>query len=98
MHPNNVGRCGHLSNASYAVKRNSRGKHIGEQLVKHCLEQAKRLEYRVLQFNAVVATNFGAMHLYEKLGFTRLGTVPGGYRLGNGEFEDIVLYYLVLSK
>lgn len=98
LHPNNIGRCGHLSNASYAVKRNSRGKHIGEQLVKHCMEQARKLGYRVLQFNAVVATNFGAMHLYEKLGFTRLGTVPGGYRLKNGEFEDIVLYYIVLSE
>ncbi len=96
LHPNNIGRCGHLSNASYAVKGNLRGKHIGEQLVKHCMEQAKKLGYRILQFNAVVAANFGAMHLYEKLGFTRLGTVPGGYRLGNGQFEDIVLYYITL--
>ena len=34
LHPNNVGRCGHISNASYAVKKNKRGQHIGEFLVK----------------------------------------------------------------
>ena len=32
LHPNNVGRCGHISNASYAVKYDKRGQHIGELL------------------------------------------------------------------
>ena len=32
LHPNNVGRCGHTCNASYAVSRDSRGLHIGEKL------------------------------------------------------------------
>ena len=31
LHPNNVGRCGHISNASYAVSSESRGLHIGEK-------------------------------------------------------------------
>ncbi len=34
LHPNNVGRCGHICNTSYAVKSDKRGLHIGEQLVK----------------------------------------------------------------
>ena len=33
LHPNNVGRCGHICNASYAVRRDLRGEHIGEKLV-----------------------------------------------------------------
>jgi L-amino acid N-acyltransferase YncA len=41
LHPNNVGRCGHICNASYAVSSNIRGNHIGEKLVLDCLEQAK---------------------------------------------------------
>ena len=41
LHPNNVGRCGHICNASYAVKSQLRGHHIGEALVKHCMEQGK---------------------------------------------------------
>ena len=41
LHPNNIGRCGHICNASYAVSSSSRGLHIGEKLVLDCLEQGK---------------------------------------------------------
>ena len=41
LHPNNVGRCGHIANASYAVHREARGLHIGEKLVSDCLAPAK---------------------------------------------------------
>ena len=96
LHPNNVGRCGHLSNASYAVKSGLRGLRIGERLVRHSLEKAKELGFRVLQFNAVVKTNHCAVHLYEKLGFTKLGTVPQGFLMNDGTYEDIVLFYYSL--
>jgi len=80
LHPNNVGRCGHIANSSYAVRRTSRGLHIGE----------------VLQFNAVVAGNIHARHLYERLGFQPLGTIPGGFRRKDGHYEDICPYYHTL--
>ena len=96
LHPNNVGRCGHICNASYAVSGESRGLHIGEQLVKDCLEQGKKHGFGVLQFNAVVATNVHARHLYERLGFTQLGVIPGGFRVKDGHYEDICPYYHVL--
>mgnify|MGYP002681185140 CR=1 FL=1 len=37
LHPNNIGRCGHIANASYAVRGTARGLHIGEKLVSDCL-------------------------------------------------------------
>lgn len=93
LHPNNVGRCGHICNASYAVSADSRGLHIGEKLVTHCLAQGKKEGFCVLQFNAVVATNVHARHLYERLGFTQLGTIPKGFRMKDGHYEDICPYY-----
>ena len=93
LHPNNVGRCGHICNASYAVDKSSRGLHVGEALVKDCLRQAKNKGYGVLQFNAVVATNTHARHLYERLGFIQLGTIPKGFRMKDGHYEDICPYY-----
>ena len=42
LHPNNIGRCGHICNASYAVHRDMRGHKIGEALVRHCLQKAER--------------------------------------------------------
>lgn len=95
LHPNNIGRCGHIGNASYAVKSESRGRHIGELLVKDCLEQAK-LHFKLLQFNAVVDSNVHARHLYERLGFVTLGSIPKGFRIKDGHFEDIWLYYYEL--
>jgi L-amino acid N-acyltransferase YncA len=97
LHPNNVGRCGHIANASYAVSSQVRGHHIGEQLVRHSLQKGKELGFRILQFNAVVATNYGAIYLYEKLGFHRLGTIPNGFQKPDKSFCDIILYYIPLS-
>ena len=98
LHPNNIGRCGHICNASYAVDADVRGLHIGEKLVSDCLVQAKAYDYLVLQFNAVVATNVHARHLYERLGFTQLGTIPGGFRMKDGHYEDICPYYFDLRE
>ena len=96
LHPNNIGRCGHICNASYAVDAERRGQHIGEMLVRGCMEKGAELGFRILQFNAVVRSNTVAIRLYEKLGFVCLGTVPGGFLNGNGEYEDICLYYHTL--
>ncbi|MDE6034386.1 MAG: GNAT family N-acetyltransferase [Ruminococcus sp.] len=93
LHPNNIGRCGHICNASYAVSSNSRGMHIGEKLVSDCLVQGKKHNFSILQFNAVVATNIHARHLYERLGFIQLGTIPKGFRMKDGHYEDICPYY-----
>ena len=93
LHPNNVGRCGHICNASYAVGRESRGLHIGEKLVLDCLAQGRAQGFGVLQFNAVVATNVHARHLYERLGFHQLGVIPKGFRMKDGHYEDICPYY-----
>ena len=97
LHPNNVGRCAHISNASYAVRSDLRGRHIGEIIVKDCIAQAKRLGFRILQFNAVVASNIHARHLYQRLGFKELGIIPGGFRMPDGSFEDIVPQFIELT-
>ena len=96
LHPNNVGRCGHICNTSYAVRSDKRGLHIGEQLVKDSLATGARLGFTLLQFNAVVASNIHALHLYERLGFTQLGRIPRGFRMKDGHYEDIILHYIEL--
>ena len=97
LHPNNVGRCGHICNASYAVNSLCRGKHIGEKLVLDCIENARRLGFGILQFNAVVESNIHARHLYERCGFTQLGVIPNGFRMKDGHFENICPYYIELK-
>ncbi len=93
LHPNNVGRCGHISNASFAVDSSCRGKHIGEKLVSDCLVQGKEYGFKLLQFNAVVENNVHARHLYERLGFVLVGKIPNGFKMKDGHFENICVYY-----
>ena len=96
LHPNNVGRCGHIANASYAVAAAARGRHVGEALVRHSLTAGREQGFRILQFNAVVNSNRGAIRLYEKLGFMPLGVIPGGFHRKDGGYEDISLFYHTL--
>lgn len=94
LHPNNIGRCGHISNASYAVAKKSRGLHIGEKLVTDSIKNANKLGFKILQFNAVVKSNIHARHLYERIGFKMLGTIPNGFRMKDGTYSDICPYYI----
>lgn len=96
LHPNNIGRCGHICNASYAVSTKCRGQHIGEKLVLDCMAQAKKRGFMILQFNAVVESNIHARHLYERIGFRQLGVIPKGFRMKDGHYENICPYYIEL--
>lgn len=96
LHPNNIGRCGHIANASFCVNKAQRGDGIGKLLVQDCLKIAKNLSFKILQFNAVVESNLAARKLYESLGFIRLGTINGGFRNINEEYVNICPYYIEL--
>lgn len=93
LHPNNVGRCGHICNASYAVAKNNRGSGIGRRLVLDSLAAAKAAGFRIIQFNAVVASNEPALALYRELGFRHLGTIEDGFRNKCGAYENIEVFW-----
>ena len=97
LHPNNIGRCGHIANASFAVRPGARGRGMGEALVRDCMARGAEYGFRILQFNAVVASNSSAIRLYERLGFRRLGRVEGGFRRPDGTYADILLLYIPLT-
>jgi ribosomal protein S18 acetylase RimI-like enzyme len=88
-----AGRCGHIANASYAVGAAARGKGVGRALVEDSIAKLAPCGFTGLQFNAVVASNARAIALYEKLGFTKVGTIPGGFKNGEGALEDIHIFY-----
>ena len=93
LHPNNIGRCAQIANASYAVRRNRRGGGIDRRLVTDSLERAKTCGFVGMQYNAVVKSNTPAIALYLKLGFTVLGTVKNRYRLADGSLTDTLIFY-----
>jgi len=96
LHPNNIGRCSHVANASYAVDSRQKGLGIGKRLVELSLEAARDCGFRGIQFNAVVAGNAVALAIYNHLGFSRVGTIPGGFRLKDGRYSDMHILYRAL--
>ena len=66
----------HVSNASFMVHSSAGGKGLGRRLGVHCLQEAKKAGYKAIQFNFVVATNTAAVSLWQKLGFSIVGTLP----------------------
>ena len=97
LHPNHIDRCGHIANAPYAVSSARRGGHLGEARIRDCLHADWDCGFRLIQFNIVVASNTPAIRLYEKPGSCPLGKVPGGFRLPDGSYEDILLFYHTLE-
>jgi GNAT superfamily N-acetyltransferase len=91
--PNKAGPGSHIGSASYMVSEAARGRRIGRAMVLHCLDQARAAGYRGLQFNAVAASNEYAVKLYLDLGFTVIGTVPGGFRHPEQGFVDLLIMF-----
>lgn len=96
LHPNNIGRCSHVANASYILDKDMRGKHLGEFLVRHSIEMAKELGFKGMQFNAVVESNYAARHIYKKVGFKEVGMIPNGFMLKDGSYSNMYIMYLPL--
>lgn len=83
--PNRPGRGAHVATASFMVDPEATGRGVGRALAEHVLEWAKAHGYRSMQFNAVAETNEAAVHLWQALGFSIIGTVPEAFdhaRLG----------------
>jgi L-amino acid N-acyltransferase YncA len=89
LKPNQSGRGLHVSNATYMVAAEARGHGIGRLLGEHSLKTAKDMGFSAMQFNAVVSNNNGAVVLWQKLGFTIIGTVPQAFRHANGRLVDL---------
>jgi len=93
IHDNMPGRGSHIANATYCVGLSHRNQGIGRALAEHSLASARIMGYRGMQFNGVVCTNAPSVHLWESLGFIRVGIIPGGFRASNEQYQDIAIYY-----
>ncbi len=97
LKPNQPGLGDHIANAAWMVAPASAGKGIGRAFAEFVIDEARRLSYRGMQFNAVVATNARAIALWESLGFTIVGTVPEAFRHSGGELVAIHIMHRDLS-
>src|SRR5436190_15809370 len=79
LKPNQPGLGSHVANAAFMVSPSARGRRVGRRMGEHCLEEARRLGFRAMQFNFVISTNEAALRLWQELGFRIVGTLPGAF-------------------
>jgi L-amino acid N-acyltransferase YncA len=91
--PNRPGRGAHVATASFMVSPDHGGKGVGRALGEHILDWARAADFHSLQFNAVVATNVGAISLWQSLGFEIIGTVPEAFDHRSQGLVDLHVMY-----
>ena len=93
LRPNHPGHGSHVANAGYMVASRARGKGVGKAMGEHSIEEARRLDYRAVQFNYVVSTNEDAVRLWKAIGFEIVGTLPGAFRHSRLGFVDVYVMF-----
>jgi RimJ/RimL family protein N-acetyltransferase len=91
--PNHPGGGAHVCNCGYVVATGARGQGVASAMCEHSQREAVALGFQAMQFNLVVVTNDVALRLWEKLGFTRVGILPGAFRHPRLGFVDACVMY-----
>ena len=97
MGPNRPGRGDHVGTASFMVAPEARGRGVGRRLGEHVVAWHRDQGFRAIQFNAVVETNTAAVALWQSLGFTIVGTVPGAFRSAAHGYVGLHVMHLDLT-
>jgi GNAT superfamily N-acetyltransferase len=93
LHANQAGGGAHVANAGFIVAKEGRGQGIGRALGEHCLNEARRLGFRAMQFNFVVSSNESAVRLWQNLGMKIVGTLPGAFRHPTRGYVDVYIMF-----
>ena len=94
--PNQSGPGDHVCNCGYVVSVRAAGKGVATAMCLHSQKQALEANFEAMQFNLVVSTNSAAIYLWEKLGFSTVGVLPGAYRHASlGRVDALVMYKLL---
>ncbi len=97
MGPNRPGRGSHVATASFMVDHNFQRRGIASALATFVIDWSRAQGYRALQFNAVVASNTAALTLWQRMGFSIVGTVPEAFLHPDDGYVALHIMYLPLS-
>jgi mono/diheme cytochrome c family protein/GNAT superfamily N-acetyltransferase len=76
---NQQGGGAHVVNCGYVTAARARGQGVASRLRDHSFDEARARGFRAMQFNFVIATNEGAIRLWERSGFAVVGRLPGAF-------------------
>jgi len=93
LRPNQSGGGSHVANAAFMVASDAQGCGVGRAMAEHCLNEARRIGFRAMQFNYVISTNTPAIRLWQELGFEIVGTLPGAFRHPEKGYVDVYVMF-----
>lgn len=93
LKPNFGGLGDHIANAGWMVAPSAAGRGVGRRFADHVVDEARRLGFTGMQFNAVVASNENALGLWRSMGFAEVGRVPGAFRHRVDGPTDLVIMF-----
>jgi ribosomal protein S18 acetylase RimI-like enzyme len=96
LRPNQSGLGDHVANCGYMTHPDARGQGIAAAMCLHSLAAARERGYTAMQFNFVVASNEGAVRLWQRHGFAIVGRVPGAFRHRTLGLVDVLIMHRLL--
>lgn len=79
----------HRANFGISLREDVCGLGLGTLMMQEILKIVKRTSFEQLELT-VFGDNARAIHLYEKMGFWKVGVLPRAYRLKDGSYHDEV--------
>jgi len=95
---NQPGLGAHVCNCGYVVAPEAQGRGIASLMCEHSQAQALAMGFRAMQFNFVVSTNLRAIRLWERLGFTVVGRLPGAFNHQELGYVDALVMFKQLVR
>ncbi len=90
---NHLGGGAYVANAGYATAQDAQGKGVARAMCEHSIDHARSRGFRAMQFNFVIASNTRAVALWQRMGFTIVGTLPGAFAHPTLGYVDAYVMY-----
>jgi RimJ/RimL family protein N-acetyltransferase len=90
-------RKSHVGEIGISLARNFREEGVGSVCMETLISEARSIGLKLLYLHCF-ENNPRALHLYEKHGFIRAGTVPGMYSYKKEYFGEVTLYLPLVNK
>ena len=90
---NQAGGGSHVANCGYMVSSAARGRGIARSMCEHSLDEARRRGFTAMQFNFVVASNVGAVRLWQAMGFSAVGVLPQAFAHPHNGLTDALVMF-----
>lgn len=93
LRANNAGGGAHVANCGYMVAGGATGRGVARAMCAHSLARAKERGFRAMQFNFVIASNERAVRLWQAMGFSIVGRLPGAFaHPAHGDVDALVMW------